>query len=164
MQQGPDREPFSKTWSMLGFYERFEQLVAMILTFIIAVVIVFSLGSLAERVFSLLVLGALDPIHPQSFQTVFGMIMTVLIAMEFKHSILRVAARRESIIQVRTVLLIAILAISRKFIILDAKEYSAASIAALAGSLLALGVVYWMVRHSDREDEARERAREGTGE
>ncbi|RMG53034.1 MAG: diguanylate cyclase, partial [Gammaproteobacteria bacterium] len=134
----------------MSAYERFEQVVAMILTFIIAVVIVFSLGSLAERVFTLLILGAVDPIEPHSFQVVFGMIMTVLIAMEFKHSILKVAARRESIIQVRTVVLIAILAISRKFIILDAKEYSASTIAALAGSLLALGIVYWLVRNSDR--------------
>lgn len=37
------------------------------------------------------------------FQSVFGMIMTLLIAMEFKHSIVRVAQRRDSIIRVKTV-------------------------------------------------------------
>jgi hypothetical protein len=42
--------------------------------------------------------------------------MTLLIAMEFKHSILRVIARKERIIQVKTVLLIALLALARKFI------------------------------------------------
>lgn len=47
------------------------------------------------------------------------MIMTLLIAMEFKHSIVRVALRRDSIIQVKTVVLIALIALSRKFVILD---------------------------------------------
>jgi hypothetical protein len=46
------------------------------------------------------------------------MIMTLLIAMEFKHSIVRVALRRD-IIQVKTVVLIAVIALSRKFVILD---------------------------------------------
>lgn len=40
-------------------------------------------------------------------------------ALEFKHSIVRAALRRDSIVQVRTVLLIALLALSRKFGILD---------------------------------------------
>ena len=35
------------------------------------------------------------------------MIMTLLIAMEFKHSIIRAALRQESIVQVKTVILIA---------------------------------------------------------
>jgi hypothetical protein len=59
------------------------------------------------------------------------MIMTLLIAMEFKHSIVRVALRRDSIIQVKTVVLIAVIALSRKFVILDS-DASPAKIAALA--------------------------------
>jgi hypothetical protein len=47
------------------------------------------------------------------------MIMTLLIAMEFKHSIVRVALRRDSIIQVKTVILIGLIALARKFVILD---------------------------------------------
>lgn len=77
------------------------------------------------------------------------MIMTLLIAMEFKHSILRVVAGQDSIIQVKTVILIAIMAISRKFIILDTKIISATEIAALSGALLALGSVYWLMRERD---------------
>jgi hypothetical protein len=64
------------------------------------------------------------------------MIMTLLIAMEFKHSIVRVALRRDSIIQVKTVILIGLIALARKFVILD-PEASPAKIAALAGATLA---------------------------
>jgi uncharacterized membrane protein (DUF373 family) len=77
---------------------------------------------------------------------VFGMIMTLLIGLEFKHSIVRVALRRDSIIQVKTVVLIALIALSRKFVILDIQTTGAATIAALSGALLALGAVYWLIR------------------
>jgi uncharacterized membrane protein (DUF373 family) len=77
------------------------------------------------------------------------MIMTLLIAMEFKHSIVRVALRRSSIIQVKTVLLIALIALSRKFVILDSSATAASTIAALAAATLVLGVVYWLLRERD---------------
>jgi uncharacterized membrane protein (DUF373 family) len=72
----------------------------------------------------------------------------LLIALEFKHSIIKVALRRGSIIQVKTVILIALIALSRKFVILDV-ETSPATIAALAFALLALGAVYWLMRERD---------------
>jgi uncharacterized membrane protein (DUF373 family) len=76
------------------------------------------------------------------------MVMTLLIAMEFKHSITRVMARRDHIVQVKTVLLVALLAIARKFIILDPAG-APAQIAALAFALVALGIVYWLMRQRD---------------
>jgi uncharacterized membrane protein (DUF373 family) len=82
------------------------------------------------------------------------MIMTVLIALEFNHSLLGVLERRHSIVQVRTVVLIALLAISRKFIILDLKEAQPALLLALGAAALALGAVYWLVREQDRRDDA----------
>jgi len=86
------------------------------------------------------------------FQTIFGMIMTLLIAMEFKHSILQVLERKAHIIQVKTVLLIALLALARKFIILDAKEMEAIKIMALALCVVALGIAYWLIRERDERD------------
>ena len=74
--------------------------------------------------------------------------MTLLIAMEFKHSITRVMARRDHIVQVKTVVLVALLAIARKFIILDPAS-APSQIAALAFTLVALGIVYWLMRQRD---------------
>ena len=130
-------------------YERFEQIVAFILSLVIAVVIVIALLQLVLKVLPLLLGGALDPLDHGVFQALFGTIMTLLIAMEFKHSIIRVALRRESIIQVKTVVLVALLALSRKFVILDVVEIDAAKIAALAGATLVLGIVYWLLRERD---------------
>jgi uncharacterized membrane protein (DUF373 family) len=96
----------------------------------------------------MLLADAFNPLDHSIFQTVFGMIMTLLIAMEFKHSIIKVALRKEGIIQVKTALLIALLALSRKFIVLE-PSIGASKLAALAGATLALGVTYWLLRERD---------------
>jgi len=79
--------------------------------------------------------GGLDLLDHDVFQNLFGSIMTLL--------------RRDSIIQVKTVILIALLALSRKFVILDIATTSAATIAALASATLVLGIVYWLLRERD---------------
>jgi hypothetical protein len=68
----------------------------MVLGFIIAVIIVIALIQLIRKAFPLLVLNCFDPLEHSVFQALFGMIMTLLIAMEFKHSIVRVALRKET--------------------------------------------------------------------
>jgi len=152
---------FKAAWRLMSFYERFEQVIALLLSGVIAAVILISLFQLVRTVYHLLFLEAFNPLDHQVFQTVFGMIMTLLIAMEFKHSIIRVALRRDSIIQVKTVVLIALIALSRKFVILDVGE-SPAKIAALAVAALALGAVYWLLRErDDRLTDAAPGAREG---
>ena len=80
----------------------------------------------------------------------FGMIFTVIIALEFKKSLLVIAERRESVVQIRSVVTIALLAICRKVIIFDLRETDAAQLFALAAAILALGVVYWLIRDSDQ--------------
>ena len=135
-------------WRLMTVYERFEQVVAITLSGVIALVIVISLIQLIRLVFTLLVMDALNLLDHKVFQLVFGATMTLLIAMEFKHSIVKVALRKESIIQVKTVILIAILALARKFIILE-PDVDPAKVAALAGTVLALGLTYWLMRERD---------------
>lgn len=80
------------------------------------------------------------------------MIFNVVIALEFKRSLLVATERSLGILQVRTIVLIALLAIARKFIILDLSETESSKIAALAGAALALGAVHWLVRDQDRRE------------
>ena len=146
---------FRNQWAIMSFYERFEQVIALILSAVIAVIIVVSMVQLIAIVFTMLISNALNPLNHKVFQSVFGMIMTLLIAMEFKHSIVRVALRRDSIIQVKTVILIALIALARKFVILD-PDVSPGKVAALAGATLALGATYWLLR--ERDDRVTEEA------
>ena len=139
-----------EVWPALSAYARFEQVVSLALTTLVGLVIVAALAHLTVRIVLLLVFGLFDPANQPVFQAVFGMIMTVLIALEFNHSVLSVLERKESVIQVRTVVLIALLAVVRKFIILDVHEVQPMTIIGLALVALALGVVYWLVRDQDR--------------
>lgn len=136
-------------WRLMNAYERFEQLVVLALGLIIAAVIVMALVQLYQRVVPLLIGGAIDPLDHEIFQSLFSAIFTVLIALEFKHSIVRPALRRDSIVQVRTVLLIALLALSRKFVILDASSTPASTIAALGFAALVLGILCRLLRERE---------------
>ena len=139
-------------WPSLTLYQRFEEVVALVLTALIALVVVAAMINLCHRIGALLIFGLLDPAEHSVFQAVFGMIFTVVIALEFKRSLLVATERSFGILQVRTIVLIALLAIARKFIILDLGETEPAKIAALAGAALALGAVHWLVRDQDRRE------------
>jgi len=148
-------------WELLTLYQRFEHGVILLLTGLIAIVIVFAVWNLALKVMlSLILAGTFDPTDHTVFQAVFGMIFTVIIALEFKRSLLVLTERADTVVQVRTVILIAMLAVVRKLIILDLTTTNAQQLFALAAAILALGSVYWLVRDQDRR-ERRARSDEG---
>jgi len=131
----------------LSLYQRFEHFVILVLTALIAVVVTVAVWKLLLKVlFGLVWAGGVDPANYAIFQSVFGMIFVVIIALEFKKSLLVVAARGESVVQIRSVVLISLLAICRKIIILDLADAGAGQLLALAIAVLALGCVYWLVR------------------
>jgi uncharacterized membrane protein (DUF373 family) len=134
----------------LSFYEKFEHAIVLILTSLIVLIVASATWHLMLAVFGLIVSDQIDPSNQQIFQAIFGMIFTVIIALEFKHSLLIVLARQESVVRVRSIVLIALLAVTRKFIILDLREGSVGELFALAAAILALGLVYWLVRDQDR--------------
>ena len=136
-------------WVVLSYYQRFEGVVAFVLTIVVGLIILVALYRLTSSVMAGLVFGVLDPLDPSAFQTVFGEILTLLIALEFNHTLQYVVKREQSIIQTKVVLLIALLAVARKFIILDLAEMDAAQLAGLAAVALALGICYWLLRERD---------------
>ena len=105
-------------WPTLSFYQRFESVIAFVLTLIVTLIILVALYGLLVDVTAGLVLGILNPLEHKVFQLVFGEILTVLIALEFNHTIQFIVTRQQGIIQTKTVLLIALLALARKFIVL----------------------------------------------
>jgi len=140
-------------WRPLTLYQRFERLVALCLTALVALIAVVALARLAQTVVMGLLLGVIDPLDKGAFQAVFAEVLTLLIALEFNHTMQLAVTRRQSIIQTRVVLLIAMLAISRKFIILELDTIRAADMLGLAAIMLSLGIAYWLLR--DREEKER---------
>jgi len=139
-----------KYWSVMTLYERFEHLIAIVLSAIISIIILFALLQLIREVYELLVSKVLiAPLDHGVFQVVFGMIMTLLIAMEFKHSILKVLERQPHVVQAQGVIMIAMLALSRKLIILDFSKVQPEKLAALGFVILVLAVVYYLLKKGD---------------
>src|SRR5689334_5493366 len=139
-------------WQLLTFYQRFEHAVILFLSGLISVVVVMAVWNLLLKVVaSIMLSGGFDPTDYSVFQALFGMIFTVIIALEFKRSLLVIAERRRSVVQVRTVILIALLSIVRKLMIID-PSIDASYLLALAASILALGGAYWLVRDRDHRE------------
>ena len=116
-------------WRLLSFYQKFEHAVIMVLTALIAIVVALAVWNLVLKV-----------------------LLTVIIALEFKRSLLVVTERQHSVVQVRTVVLIALLAIVRKLMIIDLSAADAQQVLALAATTLALGAVFWLVRDQDSRE------------
>ena len=105
------------------------------------------------KIFASVRASSFDPTDYSAFQVVFGMIFTVIIALEFERSLLVIAERDRGVVQVRTVILIALLAIVRKLMIMDMSVADVQQLFALAAAILALGGVYWLVRDQDKRED-----------
>jgi uncharacterized membrane protein (DUF373 family) len=139
-------------WALLTIYQKFEHAVIILLTFLIAVVVALAVWNLTLTTLSIVLSTGFDPSDYAVFQVLFGMIFTVIIALEFRRSLLVLPERRRSIVQARTVVLIALLVIVRKLLILDLSTANAEQLFALAAAILALGGVHWLIREQDRRE------------
>ena len=99
-------------------YEIFESVVATLVKITIVVMVAKGLWHLAKTV-CVDILANTDVVADQVvFQSVFGTIFTLLIAMEFKRSI-HIGRATRDIVNIRPIILIAMLATVRRFIVAD---------------------------------------------
>ena len=133
-------------WPVLTLYQRFETSIAYLLSVVVGAVILVAFARLGISVVDTLVLRSLNPLDHSVFQQVFVQILTLLIALEFNHTLRYAVDGERGIIQARVVVLIALLALARKVIILEVHELTAASLSALGVLALSLGAAYWLIR------------------
>lgn len=123
---------------------------SLVLTAAIGGVVLVALYYLILHVIELLFVQTRDPFDYRVFQVVFDMILTVLIAMEFNNSIVRTMGKSGGFAHVEIVVLIAIMALVRKFMVIEIDDVDPGKLLALGAAVLALGICYWLVRHSNR--------------
>jgi uncharacterized membrane protein (DUF373 family) len=144
-----DIKVLKQEWNELTSYQRFEQVVSRIIMAFVAVVIVYAVVLTAIELAIDFTLGR-DFMEHELLQDIFGSILTILILLEFNHSIAVSLKQKTGIVQTRIVVLIAILVIVRKIILLDFKTASIEALAGHAGVALALGALYWLIVASSR--------------
>jgi uncharacterized membrane protein (DUF373 family) len=146
-------EPVQRHRSLLmqGF-ERFEQAIVLVLMTLIGAIVVFAVYDLSITIYDkLIVQRTFDGTDEAAFRSIFGMVLTVIIALEFKRSLLVSAEQRRGIVQARVVVLIGLLAMVRK-VIVDMGDTAPLALFSIAAMVLALGIVYWLIRDQDRKE------------
>ena len=133
-----------REWGQLSLYERFEQVVTRIIMLFISAAIVDSLVLAAIQLINDFQLGFAFT-EKLLLQDIFGSILTILILLEFNHSIALALKNKSGVLQARIVILIAILVVARKIILLDFKSATLENLLGYGGMALALGALYWLL-------------------
>jgi len=126
-------------------HPRFETLITMGIVVMISIMILAAFYSLVIETYHLVLHGAFDTLDHKAFQSAFGMVMTILIAIELNRTIMQANTEDGREVIVKTVVLVSILAISRQFIVSEIETVSPLTLVALAFSLLSLGIVNWLM-------------------
>lgn len=127
---------------------RFEKVVTILLSIIIALIIVISLIRIIQN---FIVLFAHDVFAPQEitfedYQIIFGKILTLLISLEFMSSIIKVIKKHEIKSLVKDVVLITALAIARKLIVFDYDHHTPIQTVVFGIILLCIGLFYFLLK------------------
>ena len=143
---------FRKRTKGRTLYEWFEQIILGIVVFIISLVIVYSLILATITLLNDLISG-IGFVEISALKDTFGLILTVIILVEFNHSIVLAIRQRSGAIQVRIVVLITVIVLARKLVLLDYAAASVETLLGLGGLALSLGGLYWLI--SDGEQRRR---------
>ena len=130
-------------------YEWFEQIVLGVIVFIISLVIIYSLVLATITLADDLVSG-IGSMETSALKDTFGLILTVIILVEFNHSIVLAIRQRSGAIQVRIVVLITIMVLARKLVLLDYTTASVETLLGLGALALSLGGLYWWISDGEQ--------------
>ncbi|PZR88096.1 MAG: hypothetical protein DLM68_07865 [Hyphomicrobiales bacterium] len=109
---------FKKEWRELTYYERFEKIALRAVLFLLGVITAYTIVFVGIQLFDDLRLGK-SFLEKAALQETFGSILTILILLEFNHSVFVALMERSGAIQARIVVLIAVLVIARKLMLQD---------------------------------------------
>lgn len=126
-------------------YARFERGVVAVLTILVGISVVLTLAQAAVALWQAVTAGP-HLLNHDAFIKVFGSFMTVLIALEFNHTVLPDISGKTPVVKVRAVLLVALLALARKVVLIDFKEMEWTSLIGLAVVLAGVTAAYWVVQ------------------
>ncbi|WP_299622205.1 phosphate-starvation-inducible PsiE family protein [Pelagibius sp.] len=134
-------------------YRTFERVIAAVLLVGMIAVIVLASWSFIWSVLQVTI-NIDQQLDFATFQTLFDRVIAALITLELANSVHQMAKGRHGLFQVRTVVIIGILAVVRKFILLEIETASGILLMGLGAAILALGLVYalthWIEERANR--------------
>jgi len=142
----PEQEPFCDYLSDSDLTKKLKRVIRLAvhaLAVLMTFVIIMGVADVVWVLYQKLMAPPVFLLQISDILATFGAFMAVLIAIEIFVNI--TIYLREDVIHVQIVLATALMAIARKVIILDMKEYQAADLWGLAAVVLATGIAYWIV-------------------
>lgn len=133
-----------RDWKQLLTYEAFERVASRIVMIFIAIIIVYTLILMAMTLFDQIKFSP-TYIDTESLKDVFGSILSILILIEFNHSIALAISRRSGVLQARPIVLITIMVIARKVILLDFANTTFEQLVGIGAVALAFGLLFWLI-------------------
>jgi uncharacterized membrane protein (DUF373 family) len=143
------RDLFRKGSVIYSAYDQFERIISVILLITISIIILYATGLMMVTLAGDFRAG-LHFAEQGALKDTFGLILSLLILIEFNHSLVLAIRRRSGIIEVRVVILIAIIVIARKLILLDYANTTLEMLLGLGGLSLSLGALYWLLTDVER--------------
>ena len=132
--------------NFLAFLGRVEGWVSKALSIAMLIVILMAVYELG--VFMVQELMTPPPVDKwgRTLFTIFGLFLNVLIALEILENI--TAYLKRHVVQVELVIVTSLIAVARKIIILDLEKTQGLDLVALAATILALSISYWIIRRN----------------
>lgn len=140
--------PSRATQAILSLIQRFESTVILTLIFLMMGVVALSTLELAVVLFEQISSPPVLLLNLDELLKVLGFFMMVLIGLELLETIKNYLTQHA--LHVEVVLLVAMIAVSRKVIILDMKETSAESMMGIAILLFSLSGSYFLIKKGMR--------------
>ncbi len=129
-------------------YLQFERIALILVMFMLSAIAIYALVIAGIKIVNDMFLGETF-LDKAALTDTFGLILTVLIVLEFNHSVYVALSERSGAIQAKILVIIAILVIARKLMLLDYSEAGAETLLGFGGLLLALGGLYWLISNAD---------------
>jgi uncharacterized membrane protein (DUF373 family) len=131
----------------LHWLEKIESLVSVVLSLVMLVVIFVTIADLIAFLTLDLVRSTPGNFSSNLFK-IFGLFLNVLIALELLENI--TAYLKKHVIQVELVIVTSLIAVSRKFIILDLEKTSGIDLLSLGVASFSLAISYWVIHSVNR--------------
>jgi uncharacterized membrane protein (DUF373 family) len=131
------------------FLKKFEKTVILCLILLMVTVVLISTIELAYIIIKDIIAPPIFWLEIQQLLEIFGFFMLILIGIELLETIKAYLA--EKVVHSEIVLEVALIAITRKVIILDVKAYDGLAIIGIAALIMSIAVAYYFLKRAPRD-------------
>lgn len=132
---------------MVTYINKFSRLIIRILTILLACIVVLSMLNLIWYLSESIIKSPTYLLDLTQVLHAFGLVLVVLIGVELMESIHSYITSGK--IRIEAVLMLALIAISRKIIILEAADYTVPALIGIAAVIVALALAYFLIHKAD---------------